>query len=81
MADRGYGSQAVLDMYKGQEIQAKIPSKKNRRHQIFYDKCMLIQTSVFEWKCALAFKMIALSSYGVCKKYQLIYSNYSNKSD
>ena len=38
LADRGYDSQAILDMCKVQEIQAEIPPKRNRRWQRFYDK-------------------------------------------
>ncbi|PPE05681.1 Transposase DDE domain protein [Holospora curviuscula] len=38
LADKGYDSDAVLDMANSQNIQAVIPAKKNRKEQRFYDQ-------------------------------------------
>ncbi|PPE02971.1 Transposase DDE domain protein [Holospora curviuscula] len=38
LAEKGYDSDAVLDMANSQTIQAVIPAKKKRKEQRFYDK-------------------------------------------
>jgi transposase len=38
LADKGYDSDAILEMAENQDIQAVIPPKKNRKIQRFYDR-------------------------------------------
>ena len=78
LADRGYDSQAILDVCKEQKIQAETPPKRNRRQQRFYDKHLYKHRHLIE-NAFFTFKEVAFSCHEICKKHPLISSNYSNK--